>query len=82
MQNNHRFFNNSNCKYFPCHPAADPSRFNCMFCYCPLYHLGVRCGGHFKYSGIKKIKDCMGCSLPHEPDFYDAVMEKLMDINA
>ena len=49
------FFQNRECEYFPCHPGADPESFSCLFCYCPLYALGSRCGGQFTYTetGIK-----------------------------
>ena len=48
------FFQNRECEYFPCHPNADPETFSCLFCYCPLYALGDKCGGNFTYteSGI------------------------------
>ena len=79
MQSSHRFFNNPSCKYFPCHATDDAARFNCLFCYCPLYALGADCGGDFTYSGKKKVKNCMGCSLPHAPEFYDVIIDKLTD---
>ena len=33
------------CEFFPCHKTGHPEDFNCLFCYCPLYTLGERCGG-------------------------------------
>ena len=42
------FFSNKECEYFPCHAGADPENFNCLFCYCPLYALGDKCGGPHK----------------------------------
>ena len=50
------FFQNRECEYFPCHKGADPERFSCLFCYCPLYALGEKCGGSFRYTD-KGIKD-------------------------
>ena len=44
------FFQNRDCEYFPCHQGADPENFNCLFCYCPLYALGEKCGGNFRYT--------------------------------
>ncbi|MEA4968920.1 MAG: cysteine-rich small domain-containing protein, partial [Candidatus Pelethousia sp.] len=44
------FFCHKECEYFPCHETSHPEEFNCLFCYCPLYALGERCGGHFSYS--------------------------------
>lgn len=43
------YFSNRECEYFPCHKGADQENFNCLFCYCPLYVLGDRCGGKFVY---------------------------------
>ena len=49
------FFQNRNCEFFPCHKTDKPEDFSCLFCYCPLYALGDRCGGNFVYleSGFK-----------------------------
>ena len=54
MNNNFSYFQNKDCIYFPCH-KTDGEFFNCLFCYCPLYALGDKCGGNFKYieEGIK-----------------------------
>ena len=77
--NNHRFFNNHDCKYFPCHKAEAPAnRFNCLFCYCPLYAMGDKCSGNFSFSG-NGIKLCMDCYFPHKPESYDIIIEKLKD---
>ena len=38
------YFSHKKCEYFPCHKGADPEDFNCLFCYCPLYALGDKCG--------------------------------------
>ena len=74
QKNNCRFFANRECEYFPCHPGADPERFNCLFCYCPLYALGENCGGNFCYldSGIK---DCSACLVPHAEGSYDYIIK-------
>ncbi len=63
------YFSHKKCEYFPCHKGADPENFNCLFCYCPLYALGDKCGGnfHFTESGIK---DCTACKLPHRRENY------------
>lgn len=73
------FFCNRECEYFPCHPGADPERFNCLFCFCPLYVLGDQCGGHFAYRPNGK-KDCSGCLFPHLPENYEAVIARYRDI--
>lgn len=75
-QNGTKFFRNVDCEFFPCHEGADPSTFNCMFCYCPLYALGRNCGGNFRYLD-NGIKDCSGCMIPHREDGYDHVMSKV-----
>ena len=59
------FFSNKACAYFPCHEGVDPERFNCMFCYCPLYPLGDSCGGDFRYTS-KGYKDCSQCTVMHD----------------
>lgn len=75
------FFQNTECEYFPCHRIADPARFSCLFCYCPLYMLGPRCGGNFRYTE-KGIKDCTGCLIPHLPENYGRITGKYKEIAA
>lgn len=58
------FFSHTDCEYFPCHAKDHPEDFNCLFCYCPLYTLGERCGGNFTYNA-KGVKDCSNCQIPH-----------------
>lgn len=74
-------FTNRECEYFPCHPGADPDRFNCLFCWCPLYALGEACGGDFTYTE-QGVKDCSACLLPHRPENYDEVCDRFDDIRA
>ena len=75
MDNSFRFFSNRECEYFPCHETSNPERFNCLFCYCPLYFL-ADCGGRFTLlpSGLK---DCTNCRLPHTPEGYDHIVDRL-----
>ena len=61
------FFTHDSCPYFPCHEGVSPSRFNCLFCYCPLYALGPRCGGNFSYTE-QGVKDCSACVRLHDGD--------------
>ncbi|MEE1164867.1 MAG: cysteine-rich small domain-containing protein, partial [Lachnospiraceae bacterium] len=75
------FFQNTECEYFPCHRIADPARFNCLFCYCPLYMLGPDCGGNFRYTE-KGRKDCTGCLIPHLPENYGRITGKYAEIAA
>ena len=71
-----RFFQNKECEFFPCHACKDKENFNCLFCYCPLYALGDRCGGNFEYLE-NGIKDCSKCLVPHRGENYDRIMEKM-----
>lgn len=69
------FFTNGECPYFPCHAEVDPLRFNCLFCYCPLYALGPECPGSFSYLE-NGVKDCSRCLLPHDGDGFAAIVLK------
>lgn len=69
------FFQNSRCEYFPCHKTSDPEHFSCLFCYCPLYALGDKCGGNFTYTE-KGIKNCTACLVPHRRENYGLICEK------
>lgn len=73
------FFQNKDCEFFPCHPGADPASFSCLFCYCPLYALGDRCGGSYVYTEAG-IKDCSGCLKPHIRSNYGTVCSKVMEV--
>ena len=75
------FFQNTECEYFPCHRIADPARFSCLFCYCPLYMLGPDCGGNFRYTE-RGIKDCTNCLIPHLPENYGLITGKYKEIAA
>ena len=61
--NHHKIFTNTDCEYFPCHTIEEGTQFNCLFCYCPLYF--IPCPGDYKRLD-NGLKDCMGCTLPHE----------------
>ncbi|MBQ7143820.1 MAG: nicotinate-nucleotide--dimethylbenzimidazole phosphoribosyltransferase [Oscillospiraceae bacterium] len=79
MTNSSSFFSNRACAYFPCHAVDDPDSFNCLFCYCPLYMLGERCGGNFRYTA-KGIKDCSACTVPHRPDAAGVIGRRFAEI--
>ena len=68
------FFRNINCEFFPCHKNADADNFNCLFCFCPLYHM-KDCGGSPEYLP-NGIKDCSKCTLPHSN--YQAIIDRLV----
>jgi len=73
---NYKFFQNRACEMFPCHQTDDPESFNCLFCFCPLYFSGEKCGGNFKFTE-KGTKSCINCTFPHKKENYDALMAKL-----
>lgn len=72
---NYKFMSHTKCEFFPCHNVKDESKFNCLFCYCPLYTLGSECGGNFTYIE-GDIKDCSACMVPHSPNAYDHIVSK------
>ena len=76
---NYKFFCNKDCEYFPCHPTEHPEDFNCLFCYCPLYALGKKCGGNFKYND-KGFKDCSSCLIPHRRENFEKILDRYKDI--
>lgn len=78
QKNNHAYFQNRECEYFPCHKMTG-EYFNCLFCYCPLYALGERCGGRYTYTE-NGIKDCSACLLPHSAGGYEYVCSKFKEI--
>lgn len=76
----YRFFQNSDCEYFPCHKLVtngadrlDYSKFSCLFCFCPLYS-STNCGGQYRILD-NGWKDCSDCILPHYN--YDYIIQKL-----
>ena len=72
----YKFFQNRSCEYFPCHQGIDEEQFNCLFCYCPLYALGDKCGGKACYTQ-QGIKDCSNCTRPHEKEKYDDILKHM-----
>lgn len=79
MQASERFFENRDCKYFPCHAGMDGQPFNCLFCYCPMNPY-EDCPGSPTYktrADGSRIKVCSDCTYPHQAKNYDAVIEFL-----
>ena len=72
----YKFFQNKECEYFPCHKCENTEKFSCLFCYCPLYALGDKCGGNFTYTE-GGIKDCSACLIPHRAENYEKIMSKM-----
>ena len=75
----YRYFQNKTCEYFPCHEGANSENFNCIFCYCPLYALGDKCGGKFQYLE-NGIKDCSDCLVPHKKENYDKINARFAEV--
>ena len=78
MKNSFSYFRNEQCEYFPCHKLND-GEFNCLFCYCPLYALGDKCGGNFTFLE-NGVKDCSNCTIPHTKGGYEHISSKLNEI--
>lgn len=78
MKNSYRFFENTDCKYFPCHKGL--TDFNCLFCYCPMYPL-EHCPGKAEYKEVngKMLKICTDCTFPHKPENYDTIIKFLIN---
>ena len=75
MEKNFKFVQNKSCEYFPCHKGIPEDKFNCLFCFCPLFMLKDQCGGNYiKNSGIK---DCSHCTIPHGIGGYDYIISKM-----
>lgn len=81
MSEHYKFFQNRECEYFPCHKTNDPEHFNCLFCFCPLYALGERCGGGLQYTE-NGTKDCSACLFPHRPENYDRICARFAELAA
>lgn len=79
VKNNYTYFENFECEYFPCH-KMDNEEFNCLFCYCPLYTLGDKCGGNF-VNTKDGIKDCSNCLIPHSENGYEYIISKFSEVS-
>ena len=75
----YKFFQNRACEFFPCHKEIGEDKFNCLFCYCPLYALGDQCGGNYCYTE-NGIKDCSKCLRPHIRSNYGIIMSEMNSI--
>ena len=78
MEQSYRFFENKECKYFPCHKGLE--EFNCLFCYCPMYPI-KDCPGtpQIVEKKGKVIKVCTNCTFPHQPENYDRIVKILKE---
>lgn len=77
--NSEKFFCNRDCRFFPCHETKDEENFNCMYCFCPLYALGDKCGGNYTYTE-KGIKSCENCDIPHSEGAEEHISKKLAEV--
>lgn len=73
------FFQHRECEFFPCHKTEKAENFNCLFCYCPLYALGNKCGGNFTYTE-KGIKNCSACLVPHGRNSYSYIVSRFSEL--
>lgn len=76
MENSYRYFENHQCKYYPCHKGQQD--LNCLFCYCPMFGF-EHCLGNPVYldENGKRTKDCSHCAYPHRAENYDAIINFL-----
>jgi Zn-finger protein len=76
MKHSYKYFSNTDCVYFPCHPYIDKDNFNCLFCYCPLHGFD-ECKGTPEV--LKNgIKDCSNCIRPHLAENYEDIVNELI----
>ncbi len=74
-EENYKQFIHKQCEYFPCHEGIDLERFNCLFCFCPLY-LKDNCIGNPKF--LKNgVKDCSKCLVPHKANNYEKIINNI-----
>ena len=73
------FYQNRECEYFPCHEGIPEEEFNCLFCYCPLYALGKKCGGGCIYTE-SGYKSCAECTFPHWQENYPRMLARYEEI--
>ena len=75
----YEFFQHKECEFFPCHEGLEEDKFSCLFCYCPLYALGERCGGNYTYTP-DGIKDCSNCLRPHQREKCSGIQKQVMQV--
>ena len=76
-----QFFSHKECEFFPCHATEHPEDFNCLFCYCPLYALGEKCGGNYTYT-VTGVKDCTNCTIPHSRNSYNYITGRFQELDS
>lgn len=64
------------CEYYPCHFEGQ----DCTFCFCPFYPCNdERTGGRLVESSTGgMVWSCVDCTIIHDPDVAQEVLEELM----
>ena len=75
MNNNYKFFENQNCKYFKCHKRL--KELNCLLCFCPLFHIDSQYCKYKRYKYFIAGKDCENCIFPHKRKNYNKIIKLL-----
>lgn len=75
MKNNHKFFENKKCRYYPCHKNL--VEINCLYCFCPLftYKFDPGCGKQRYPDG--SVRECNDCIFPHQRKNYTKIIKLL-----
>ena len=68
------------CEYYPCHFEGQ----DCTFCFCPFYPCNdARTGGRLVESSTGgMVWSCVDCTIIHEPDVAQEVLEELMALGS
>ncbi len=61
------------CKYYPCSFAGQ----DCTFCFCPFYPCLLEHGKYVTSGTGRKIWDCSGCKIIHEPAVASVIFREL-----
>lgn len=75
MENSYKYFENQECKAFPCHAIHGDGYMNCLFCFCPLYG-ETNCPGNYSFLD-DGTKDCSNCTWIHNINNYETIMQIL-----
>ena len=71
----YKYFENTDCEFYPCHKTVGSGGHNCLFCYCP-FHADGECPGSPKYLP-NDIKDCSDCTFIHDPRNYEKIISEI-----
>jgi Zn-finger protein len=76
MVNSYKFFENKQCKFYPCHKGL--KEINCLFCYCPLYKTKKCQDKILNFFGCYNYS-CNKCTFPHKVKNYEKIIKLLKD---